>query len=90
MNKTVLGLALGVTGLIVGFFARRVRSLPLGIVFGLAVSLAFAYLVAAQPDGVTGKHYYWEIMLPGGVLGAIVGYATQRYGASSVPATVTR
>jgi hypothetical protein len=30
-----------------------------------------------QPSGV---HYYWEIMLPGSVLGVIVGYATQRYG----------
>ena len=79
-----------VTGLIVGFFARKVRSLPLGVLFGLAVSLVFAYLVAAQPDGVTGKHYYWEMMLPGGVLGAIVGYATQRYGAPSVPAAATR
>ena len=28
----------------------------------------------------TGKHYYWEIMLPGSLAGAIVGYATQRYG----------
>jgi hypothetical protein len=29
-----------------------------------------------------GQSYYWEIMLPGGVLGLIVGYATQRYGAA--------
>ena len=28
----------------------------------------------------SGKHYYWEIMLPGSLLGAIVGFATQRYG----------
>jgi hypothetical protein len=32
------------------------------------------------PDG---KHYYWEIILPGSVLGLIVGYATQRYGRGS-------
>ena len=30
-----------------------------------------------NPDGT---HYYWQIMLPGSVLGMIVGYATQRYG----------
>ena len=33
-----------------------------------------------------GKHYYWEIMLPGGLLGIIVGFATQRH----VPRQVTQ
>lgn len=68
-----------ITGLLIGFFARRVRSLPLGILFGLGVGLLLAFAVAAMP-AETGEHYYWEIMLPGGVLGMIVGYATQRYG----------
>jgi hypothetical protein len=27
-----------------------------------------------------GRRNYWEIMLPGSLAGAIVGYATQRYG----------
>ena len=40
----------------------------------------FAYLIAMAPDPATGKHYYWEIMLPGSLAGAIVGYATQKYG----------
>lgn len=35
--------------------------------------------VAAMPDP-SGKHYYFEIMLPGGIVGIIVGYATQRFG----------
>jgi hypothetical protein len=41
-----------------------------------------AFIVAAfpQPDG---SHYWLEIMLPGSVLGLVVGYATQRYGRSS-------
>jgi hypothetical protein len=84
LGSTFKGL---VAGVLIGFFARKVSSLPLGIVFGLAVTLAFAYLVAAQADPATGKHYYWEIMLPGGLLGVIVGYATQRYGALPTPAT---
>jgi hypothetical protein len=29
----------------------------------------------------TGKHYYLEIMLPGFVVGAIIGFLTQRMGA---------
>ena len=44
--------------------------------FGLAVGLFFAFLVAAMPQP-SGKHYYFEIMLPGAIVGAIVGYATQ-------------
>jgi hypothetical protein len=76
IGSTVKGL---ITGLLIGFFARKFHSLPLGLVFGLAVGLFFAFLVAAMPDPQTGKHYYWEIMLPGGILGLIVGYATYRY-----------
>ena len=88
----ILGIVIGstfkglLTGVLIGFFARKVNSLPLGILFGLAVGLAFAYLVASFPDPATGKHYYWEIMLPGSVLGIIVGYATQVYGGRRQPA----
>lgn len=76
IGSTVKGL---ITGVLIGWFARKVHSLPLGIVFGLAVGLLLAYAVAAMPDA-SGKHYYWEIMLPGSFLGIIVGYATQRFG----------
>jgi len=69
-----------IVGLIAGFFARKVNSVPLGIAVGLLFGLGFAYLIASQPDAVTGKHYYWEIMLPGSLAGAIVGWVTQRYG----------
>jgi hypothetical protein len=69
-----------VVGALVGYFARKVDSLPLGILVGVVAGLFFAYLVAMQPDP-SGKHYYWEIMLPGAIVGAIVGFATQRYGA---------
>ena len=68
-----------ITGLAIGFFARKINSLPLGIVFGLGVGLLLAFAVAAMPSE-TGKHYYFEIMLPGGILGIIVGFATQKYG----------
>jgi hypothetical protein len=71
-----------VAGVLIGFFAKKVRSLPLGIVFGLIVGAFFAYLVAMQPNE-QGGHYYWEIMLPGSILGMIVGYATQKHGAGA-------
>jgi hypothetical protein len=40
--------------------------------------MLLAYGIAAMPSA-TGEHYYFAIMLPGSVLGAVVGYATQRY-----------
>ena len=74
-----------IAGLTIGFFARKVTSLPLGVLFGLVVGLILAGIVAAFPDP-NGKHYYLEIMLPGALVGAIVGYATQKY-RSSLPRT---
>jgi len=73
-GSTIKGL---ITGIAIGFFAKKVHSLPLGILFGLAVGLFLSFLVA----NMQGK-YYFEIMLPGGILGIIVGYATQKYGVS--------
>ena len=67
-----------IAGLLIGWFAKKVNSLALGIVFGLAVGLLLAFAIAAQPNP-DGSHYWWEIMLPGSVLGLIVGFATQRY-----------
>ncbi len=77
IGSTIKGM---IAGVLAGWFARRVDSVPAGIIFGLAVGLFLAYLVAAMPSE-TGEHYYFEIMLPGGIVGAIVGWVTQRYGA---------
>jgi len=74
-----------IAGVCIGFFARRVRSLVWVTVFGLGVGLLLAFIVASLPDP-SGKHYYLEIMLPGGLVGLIVGYATQRYGRSDAVA----
>lgn len=71
IGSTIKGV---VTGLLIGLFERKVRSLPLGILFGFVVGAFLAFLVAL------GNGYYWQIMLPGSLLGVIVGYATYRYG----------
>lgn len=76
LGSTFKGL---VTGIAAGFFARKLQSLPLGILVGLMVGLLLSFLVALGGDE-QGNHYYVEIMLPGSVLGAIVGFATQKYG----------
>jgi len=84
-RSQIVGIIIGSTfkgliaGVLIGWFAKKVNSLPAGIVFGLAVGLVLAFAVAAMPSP-TGKHYYFEIMLPGAIVGAIVGYATQKHG----------
>lgn len=81
----IVGIIIGSTfkgllaGLAAGLFARKVNSTAAGTLFGLGVGLLLAWGVAAMPSE-TGEHYYFEIMLPGSIVGAIVGYATQRYG----------
>jgi len=88
----IVGIVIGSTfkgiiaGVLIGWFAHKVNSLPLGIVFGLGIGLVLAYIIAAMPSE-TGDHYYWEIMLPGALVGVIVGYATQKYGRRARPRT---
>ena len=68
-----------VVGSLSGWFARKVRSTTWGIVVGAALGLLFAFLVAVG-DTVNGQHPYLEIMLPGFVVGAIIGFLTQKMG----------
>jgi hypothetical protein len=75
VGSTIKGI---IAGILIGFFARKVHSLALGILFGLGVGLLLAFFVAHAQGG-----YYFEIMLPGGLVGLIVGYATQKYGGSA-------
>jgi uncharacterized membrane protein YeaQ/YmgE (transglycosylase-associated protein family) len=68
-----------IVGLLSGWFARKVQSTRWGIVVGSALGLLFAFLVAAM-NAASGKSYYLEIMLPGFVVGAIIGFLTQKLG----------
>ena len=65
-----------ITGLLIGWFARKVDSLPLGILFGFAVGLLLAFCVSLLQKAAGQPPYYWQIMTPGAILGIIVGYAT--------------
>jgi len=76
IGSTLKGVLAGVAA---GWYARRVQSVPKGIAFGFAVGLLLAFLVAAMPSE-TGEHYWWQIMVPGSILGGVIGWATQRYG----------
>jgi hypothetical protein len=74
VGSTIKGILAGAA---IGFFAKKTQSLALGILFGLAVGAFLAFLVAYMQGG-----YYFQIILPGSIVGIIVGYATQKYGAT--------
>ena len=68
------------------YFFKYVEGLPeesvaATLVFGAALGLLFAYFIARMQ----GK-YYFEIMLPGAIVGLLTGYATARYGRRARPA----
>lgn len=69
-----------VTGLLAGFVARRTNNFALAIVTGSAVGLVLSFAAAVSTPDSAGRHYYWEIMLPGAVLGMLAGYSSQRFG----------
>jgi membrane protease YdiL (CAAX protease family) len=70
IGSTIKGV---IAGLIIGLVAQRTQSLMVGIVVGIAVGAGLAALITI------GGPYFWEIVLPGAVVGLIVGYATFKY-----------
>ena len=74
-GSTVKGIIAGVAA---GWFAKKVQNLWAGILFGLAVGAILAYGIVLLNQG----KYFFAIMLPGSCVGAICGFATQRYGAT--------
>ena len=79
ISSTFKGL---IAGVVIGFFAKKYHSLPIGLLFGLVVGAILAFLTARFAVG----GYYFEIMLPGSLVGLIVGFATQKYGNTTAPA----
>ncbi len=70
-----------VTGLLAGLIARWRRSTALGVLAGLFIGLVLSSLAAL---GQTG--HYLEIVLPGMLVGGLVGFVTQRYPQSGAEA----
>ena len=52
--------------------------MPLGISAGIGIAAVLSLLVILR----AGMALFWDILLPGMLLGAIVGFATQRFGRS--------
>jgi hypothetical protein len=80
VRNALLGIVIGssikglIGGLAIGFFSKKVHRLAAGILFGIAVGAFLAFWVAFAQH-----KYYFEIMLPGSIVGLIVGFATQKY-----------
>lgn len=66
-------------GALIGWVSRRVRSVGAVLVWGGIIGLFFASLVTLAQKMSGEPAYYWQIMLPGTILGMIVGYATFRH-----------
>ncbi|MFL5616018.1 MAG: hypothetical protein ACJ796_20300 [Gemmatimonadaceae bacterium] len=85
VSSQIVGIVVGSTfkgliaGVVIGWFAKKVDSLATGVVFGLIVGAALALPIAIMNSNALHHNYYWQIMLPGSIVGLIVGYATQRH-----------
>ena len=76
VGSSIKGMLVGVLS---GWFGRKVNSVGWGIAVGALLGLLFAFAVAYM-DAQQGTPHYLEIMTPGFVVGAIVGFLTQRLG----------
>ena len=80
VRSQIVGIVIGSTikgllaGVIIGLFATKVHSLVAGTIVGLLVGGFFAYLILLMNPG-----HALNIMLPGCLVGLIVGYAAQTY-----------
>ena len=89
IKEGIVGIVFGstfkgiITGALIGWYAKRAGSMGATIVFGLAVGVALAFCISIMQKLAGQPPYYWQIMLPGGILGMIVGYATFRSPASA-------
>jgi hypothetical protein len=64
------------SGAIIGYVAKTLHSMFFGILAGAAIAAALSLLLILH----AGTALLWDILLPGMLLGVIVGFATQRFG----------
>ena len=74
-----------VAGIATGYVSQRVHSMLLGILAGIGIAAVLSLLVILQ----AGMALFWDIMIPGMLLGLIVGFATQRFGKIAASAAAT-
>jgi len=65
-----------IAGIAIGYLSEKVRSIAIGVIAGIAIAAMFSVVVVLR----AGMALLWDILLPGILLGAIVGFATQKFG----------
>jgi hypothetical protein len=65
-----------VAGVVIGYVSQKLRSMALGLLAGAAIGAVLSLLVILW----AGMALFWDIMLPGMLLGVIVGFSTQKFG----------
>lgn len=73
-------------GLATGYVSQRFHSMTVGILAGTGIAAVLSLLVILR----AGMALFWDILLPGMLLGVIVGFATQRFGRPANPAAAIR
>ena len=65
-----------VSGVVMGYVAQKIHSMALGVLAGAGIAAALSLLVVLH----AGMALLWDILLPGMLLGVIVGFSTQKFG----------
>src|SRR5580692_5173303 len=65
-----------VSGIAIGYVSERRDSMLVGILAGIGIAGALSLLVVLR----AGMVLFWDIMLPGMLLGVVVGFTTQKFG----------
>ena len=77
VSATIKG---AITGVIIGLIANKVEGIGKNILIGLGKSTVLSAL-AAMPSG-----YYVEIMVPGAIIGILMGFIITKWGKQKVTA----
>ncbi len=65
-----------VAGIAIGYVSQRFHSMFVGICAGICIAAGLSLLVILR----AGMALFWDIMLPGMLLGVVVGFTTQKFG----------
>ena len=75
-----------VAGVVIGYVSQKLRSMALGLLAGAAIGALLSLLVILW----AGMASFWDIMLPGMLLGVIVGFSTQKFGIQAEAPRIAR
>ena len=65
-----------VSGVLIGYVSQKVHSMLVGVLAGTAIAALLSLLVILK----AGRALFLDILLPGMLLGVIVGFCTQKFG----------